>query len=227
MTDRQRTWIAGGGIALFVAAIVGLCLLIGPKMSTFFSDPVAFRAWVEERGILGPLAFVGLCLLQVVVAIIPGEPLEIAAGYAFGAVEGTILCVVAMTLGSMLVFLFVRTLGRKAVEVFFPPEKLRSLKFLQNKERLTLWIALLFLIPGTPKDLLCYFVGLTDIKWTHWLLISGLCRLPSILTSTIGGNALGERNYTVAIIAFAIALVVCVGGYFFYRSLSKPKSDTD
>lgn len=224
MTDRARKWIAGGSLLLFAAVLIALVLWIGAPMTAFFSDPAAFRDWVASRGFSGRLIFVGLCLLQVVVAVIPGEPLEIAAGYAFGAVEGTLLCLFAMTLGSLIVFLLVRRFGKKAVEVFFSPEKLRSLSFLQDKRRMTLWIAILFLIPGTPKDLLCYFVGLTDIKWTHWLLIGSLCRLPSILTSTIGGDALGLQNGKAAILAFSVALALLLGGILLYRHLSKPKT---
>lgn len=74
--------------------------------------------------------------LQVIFAIIPGEPLEIGAGYAFGALEGTVLCVIGGLLGSLVVFAFVRTFGVRVVELFFPIEKINNLKFLKNAKRL-------------------------------------------------------------------------------------------
>ena len=77
-------------------------------------------------GVWAPVLFTGMMILQVIVAVIPGEPLEIAAGYAFGAVEGTFLCILGTFIGGMLVFLLVRRFGLRAVEVFFPAEKLRS-----------------------------------------------------------------------------------------------------
>lgn len=84
-------------------------------------------------------------------AVIPGEPLEIAAGYAFGAVEGTILCVLGTFLGGILVFLLVRRFGLRAVEIFFSPEKLQRLRFLHKERRLARWVFLIFFLPGTPK----------------------------------------------------------------------------
>lgn len=68
------------------------------------------------------------------------------------------------------------------------------------------------MIPGTPKDLLCYFAGLTDIRLSLWLLICSLGRLPSIVTSTVGGDALGTSNYWFAAAVFAITLVISLVG---------------
>ena len=224
LTEKQKKWIAAGGIILFLLLSALIFIYAGRPMIEFISQPEKFRAWVDDRGFIGRLAFLGMVILQVFVAVIPGEPVEIAAGYAFGAVEGTLLCIIGMTIGSMLVFWFVRTFGIRAVEVFFPREKLNSLKFLQNKKRLTLWIAIIFFIPGTPKDLLCYFVGLTNIRPLHWLLISVFARIPSIVTSTVGGDALGLGNYKTAIIAFSIALAICGAGLLIYRRISRKNS---
>ena len=73
------------------------------------------------------------------------------------------------------------------------------------------------MIPGTPKDLLCYFAGLTDIRLSLWLLICSLGRLPSIVTSTVGGDALGTSNYWFAAAVFAITLVISLVGLLFYK----------
>ena len=81
-----------------------------------------------------------------VVAIIPGEPVEIGAGYAFGAVEGTLLCMLGTVTGSMAVYFFVRRFGVKAVEIFFPVEKIEQLRFLNTaKKRDTLMFLLMFI----------------------------------------------------------------------------------
>ena len=190
-TEKQKRWIAGTGIFLFLLLSVLICIFAGKPLIQFVQEPERFRAWVDEQGILAPIAFLGMLVLQIVVAVIPGEPLEIAAGYAFGAVEGTLLCLFGAFLGRVAVFLLVRKLGARAVDVFFPLDKLNELKFLQNKRRLTLWVFFLFFLPGTPKDVLCYVVGLTDLPLRSWLIISAIAPLPSIVTSTIGGDALG------------------------------------
>jgi uncharacterized membrane protein YdjX (TVP38/TMEM64 family) len=81
------------------------------------------------------------------------------------------------------------------------------------------------LIPGTPKDLLSYFVGLTEMKLSEWLIITTIARIPSVATSTIGGNALGEGNYITAITVFAITAVVSILGILIYNYITKKREN--
>lgn len=225
MTDRQKKiW----GIATIIGLVVFmglLCWFVGRPMIRFVSEPEKFRLWVDEHGIWGRLAFIGMVIFQIIVAIIPGEPLEIGAGYAFGTVEGTILCLIGAVLGGAIVVLLVRRYGIKLVEVFFPKEKIMSLRFMQDSRRLELLVFIVFMIPGTPKDLLCYAVGLTNLRMRDWLWISLVARIPSIITSTIGGNALGERNYVFAAAVFAVTLFISLGGILLYRHICRKENE--
>ena len=205
-------------VALIFIAAVGY--LVGKPMVEFVREPERFRAWVDSSGFVSRVIFVGMVVFQLIIALIPGEPLEMGAGYAFGAVEGTILCIIGCVIGSALVFLFVRRFGVKLVEVFFPREKIRSLRFLQDSRRLNLLTFIVFFIPGTPKDLLSYFIGLTDMKLGTWLLITAVARIPSIVTSTVTGDALGLKNYQFALIAFGVTLALSLAGILVYRRLS-------
>ena len=216
---KKRAAVIVGLLAL-TAGLAGFCVLYGPELLAFVADAPRFRAWVDSSGLWGRVAFVGMVVFQLIIAIIPGEPLEMGAGYAFGAVEGTLLCILGCVIGSALVFLFVRRFGVKLVEVFFSREKIRSLRFLQDSRRLNLLTFIVFFIPGTPKDLLSYFIGLTDMKLGTWLLITGVARIPSIVTSTVTGDALGLQNYQFALIAFGATLLLSLGGILVYRRLS-------
>ena len=219
LTERQKKWIAGGGLCLFLLLSLLIFWFAGRPLIRFAQEPERFRQWVDQQGLWAHVLFTGMVILQVIVAVIPGEPLEIAAGYAFGAVEGTLLCVLGTFIGGILVFLLVRRFGLRAVEVFFPPEKLQKLRFLHNERRLSQWVFFIFFLPGTPKDLLCYFVGLTAMPLRTWVLISAVARLPSIVTSTVGGTALGMGEYTFAIIVFAATLVISGIGLLLYRAV--------
>ena len=205
-------------VALIFIGAVGY--LVGKPMVEFVREPERFRAWVDSSGFVSRVIFVGMVVFQLIIALIPGEPLEMGAGYAFGAVEGTILCIIGCVIGSALVFLFVRRFGVKLVEVFFPREKIRSLRFLQDSRRLNLLTFIVFFIPGTPKDLLSYFIGLTDMKLGTWLLITAVARIPSIVTSTVTGDALGLKDYQFALIAFGVTLALSLLGILVYRRLS-------
>ena len=158
LTTKQKKIISVILLVLFLGFSALVAWFIGKPMISLVSEPEKFRDWVESRGILGRLIFIGMTVFQVIIALVPGEPLEIGAGYAFGAVEGTLLCVAGVTIGSLLVFGLVRRFGIRLVEVFFDTGKIKQLKFLQNEKRLDLITFIVFFLPGTPKDLLTYFV---------------------------------------------------------------------
>lgn len=225
MNDRQKK-IWGIAVIIGLVAFMGLlCWFVGRPMLRFVSEPEMFRQWVDGHGIWGRIAFIGMMIFQIIVAVIPGEPLEIGAGYAFGAVEGTILCLIGAVLGGAIVVMLVRRYGVKLVEVFFSREKIMSLRFMQDSRRLELLVFIVFLIPGTPKDLLCYAVGLTNLRMRDWLLISLVARIPSIITSTIGGNALGEQNYGFAVAVFAVTLTISLFGILIYRHICRKENE--
>ena len=159
-------------LVLFLGVTALVCWRVGLPMVRLASDPEAFRQWLTERQLGGALIYGAMVFFQVLFAVIPGEPLEIAGGYAFGALWGTIYCLLAATLGSLLVFVLVRRFGTRLVEVFFSLEKLQKVRFLQSASRRNVLFLVVFMIPGTPKDLLCYFAGLTDIKLPVFLLLA-------------------------------------------------------
>ncbi|MCM1308829.1 MAG: TVP38/TMEM64 family protein [Butyrivibrio sp.] len=227
MTDKKKKIIVSAVVVSVVILMAAVTYYVGKPMIKFVSEPERFRAWVDNHGIWGRLAFLGMTMLQVIVAVIPGEPMELVAGYAFGSVEGTALCIIGATLGGIPVFLLVRKFGMRAVEVFFSKEKTDSLKFLKSSPKRDMWIFILFLIPGTPKDLLNYFVGLTDMKMSKWLLISLVARFPSIVTSTVGGDALGMKKYAFAAVVFAATLAVSAAGIAAYNKICRRHKENE
>ena len=102
LSERAKKIIAAASIAVFVLLTLAITWFVGRPLIEYLREPEKFRAWVDGAGVMGRVYFLGIQILQVVVAIIPGEPVEIGAGYAFGAVEGTLLCmlgtVIFMTL---------------------------------------------------------------------------------------------------------------------------------
>ena len=101
------------------------------------------------------------------------------------------------------------------------PEKLEKLHFLKHSPKRDYLFWLIFTVPGTPKDLLCYFAGLTDIRWGVWLLLCSVGRLPSVLTSTVGGSALGGRSYLFAALVFGGTLFLSLVGLLIYRCVCR------
>lgn len=222
---KKKRWLAGIVLAVLLLVSVLIFWEIGKPLVLFVGDTERLRAWVDSNWFWSRLAYIGIVILQIVVAMIPGEPFEIAAGYAFGAVEGTIICMLGSAVGGTLVFLLTRRFGVKLVEVFVPLEKIHSLKFLRDDKKRDIVIFLLFFIPGTPKDALSYFAGLTKMDLKTWILITSIAKFPSIVTSTVGGNAIGKENYIFAIIVFAVTLVISAAGLWFYNYYTRKRAD--
>lgn len=221
LSTKQQKILAALAIVVYIFVMIAVGVLIGIPILRFVSEPEAFRLWVESHGIWGPVLYVCFVFLQVVVALIPGEVFEIVGGYAFGTWMGSFWCLVGSTLGSMAVFALVRRYGVKLVQVFFPLEKLKALHFLKKSPKRIFLFLIIFMIPGTPKDLLCYYAGLTDMKWKTFLLIASLGRIPAMITSTLGGDALGLQNYMFAIVVFVIAVAISGIGLLIYNRICK------
>lgn len=219
LTIKQKRFIVLFLLSIFILLSFLILFYIGKPLLNIAKEPDKFRNWIEGYGIFSSLIYMSIVLLQVIIAIIPGEPLEIVGGYAFGALKGTILCLIAGVIGSLIVFMLVKRFGMKAVELFFSKEKLDKVKFLHNSKKRDMLFLIIFLIPGTPKDMLCYFAGLTDMKLGMWLFICFFGRLPSVITSTIGGNALGTKEYLYAGIAFGITIIISLLGLIIYNKI--------
>ncbi|MBQ3075254.1 MAG: TVP38/TMEM64 family protein [Clostridia bacterium] len=225
MTLQHKRIVKIIAVFLLILLVALITFFLGRPLLTMVEDPEAFRALVEKNALGARLLFIGLVFVQVVLALIPGEPLEICAGIAFGSIEGTLLCLLGIFLGSATVFFLVRRFGVRLAEVFFSVEKIRSLRFLQNEKRLDAVLFLIMMIPGTPKDLISYFVPLTKIRAVHWLVLATLARIPSVVTSTVGGDAVGEGEYLFAAIVFAATCLVSLIGAWFFDFFAKRRKN--
>jgi len=189
-----------------------------------FSDTDVIKQWVDENYFLGLITMVAVCALQVVVALVPGELVEIAAGYAFGPIVGTLVCIVGIAIGSSVAILLARRFGRRLVESLYPREKIDSLPILNNPSKRNALTFLLFLIPGTPKDLFTYVIGLTEMSIPLYLLLTLFARTPSVVSSTFGGDAIGDSKFIFAAIVFAATAIISGVGYLVYHSIQKKSS---
>ena len=213
-------------LVISILILLAVCYFIGKPLLEFVSEPEAFRDWVQSKGFLGVLVFMILNILQVILAIIPGGPFEVVAGYAFGVIPGTILCDIAMSIGGVINFLLVRRFGMKFIELFTTREKIESVKFLKANKKSEMLLFLFFLLPGTPKDLMCYVVGLSNLTLSKWIIINLVGRLPAILLSAMGGNALGKQKYEIFIIAIVVLLVLYLIGSYLYSKHNKSSKDS-
>ena len=224
MKERFKTLKAKRIIGLLsLAAVIAVFGVISYFMVyKFFSSGATaqgFEAFIEGYGWWGRFVALGIQMLQVFAAIIPGEFVEVGLGLSFGFIEGTIICLAGVGLASALVFTLVKIWGVKLVELFVEKEKIESLRFINSEKKLNTLVFVLFLIPGTPKDLLTYFVPLTKMKLSEFLFISMFARIPSVVSSTIGGDFLGNGKYFEGALLFVATGAISLLGILIYRKI--------
>ena len=208
-------------IVVIVGLIVFGSLYFGRSISRFARNPDEFKEFIEKYGAASRLVFIGIQVLQIIFVFIPGELIELAAGYTFGWLEGTLLCLVGVLLATIPIFYLVRFLGKKLIFIFISGDDFKKLSFLRKEKNRDILFFLFYFIPGTPKDLFTYFAGFTKIKPLRFFLISTLGRIPSILSSAIVGERASDEKYISSIIIFVSMALVSAIGLVIYRKISK------
>jgi len=191
------------------------------QLMNIFSSPEKLKAWLKSGRILTPLLFIGLQALQVVVFIIPGEVPQIAGGYLFGIWDGILLSITGIAAGSIISFYLARILGVPFIHSIFKPEKVKKTEEIIVSSRSKLAFFLLFLIPGIPKDILCYIAGLSPMKIYTFLIISTAGRLPGIIGSVLMGDAAAGKRWLFAGIIFTVAVVLFFIGFIYRERLEQ------
>jgi len=184
-----------------------------------FRSAEALRSWVESRGVLAPLAFIGLQIVQVIIFFIPGEVVQIAGGFAFGLWGGTLWSVIGILVGALFNFGVGRILGRPFVEAVFGTERTRRIEAATAGGRAAAGFFLLFAIPGIPKDVLTYAAGASRLPFSAFIVVSTLGRLPGIVGSAYMGSAVYDKDYLAAIIVVTIASILFASGLVFHKQI--------
>lgn len=216
-------------MVVVILVIIGLIVYLFPvvKNLSTLEGQIEFKNQVSNMGILGYLALFGLQFAQIFLIIIPGEPIEVLAGMCYGGIGGTVFITVSVFIITTIIFFTVRKLGRRFVYSFCSKEKIEKIensKLFKNEKKIEWIMLILFLIPGTPKDLLVYIGGLLQLKPLKFILISTFARLPSVVSSTFAGSSIAGGNWKFSIIIYAVTFVLVGLFVFIANKFDKDKT---
>jgi uncharacterized membrane protein YdjX (TVP38/TMEM64 family) len=220
MSTRQKTLIK----VTVLFSVVALIFLLGTygsqlvNLREFYTTRESFSRFLISLGSYSPIFFVLLQALQVVISPIPGEVTGIVGGYIYGATLGFILSTLGLALGSLAAFELARILGRPFVQKFVNQKLIKKFEFLTTDTGATLCF-LLFLIPGFPKDVLCYLLGMSRMKLTTFLVLSTLGRMPGTFLLTLQGASIRSQRYHTAGAVAATGVVIVFVGYLYRGQL--------
>ena len=200
------------GLTAFVAIIALLGGLVWPYIHTLF-EPGGIDEVINDVRNAGPLGFLillALQFLQIVVAFIPGEATQMAAGMLYGPWLGSLIILLGSILSSAFVFVVVHRLGAPFVRDIVSDKWLEKFERFEQSGKLELTVFILFLIPAMPKDVFTYLVPLTSMRMRNFLLLSNIGRIPGILVSTYAASGLVDGNMWQSIIILAVVAVIAV-----------------
>jgi uncharacterized membrane protein YdjX (TVP38/TMEM64 family) len=188
------------------------------KLHDLYQDHQEFKKTISSYGAYAPLAFILLQVLQIVIAPIPGGAVEFLGGVLFGVKAGFIYSMIGLTLGSWLAFSLARIFEKVAVEKFVSTQTRKKFDYLVEHQGAILSF-ILFLIPGFPKDALCYILGLTPMHLGIFLTISTIGRIPGTLMATLQGAKAFEHQYVLFLILLGLSTLVIIIFYIYHEEI--------
>ena len=182
-------------------------LFIGNVFGNTIPQFAVIRVSLPVRQKKSPV-IIGIQIIQVVVCVLPGQPIQFAASYMFGVGIGYLLSVIGAMIGTTISFYLAKLLGSEAMHLFFGEEKITEYHRRLNSGRGLLLAFLIYLIPGVPKDLVSYAAGISEMRFRPFLLAATIGRSPAMLGSLLVGHFYGKQNYTAIIIITAAILLI-------------------
>ena len=233
MKKSSVIWLAAAGAVIIAAGILAASPGVWTKIrgwSSLLADREWIRATVQSFGWAGPLVFIGVQIVQVIAAPVPGEATGFIGGYLFGTLQGFFYSSIGLGIGSLLNFGIGRFLGERFVRRLVPEEKFKRIDRLVNRQGV-IAILLMFVIPGFPKDYLSLALGLTTLPLKVFAILACIGRMPGTLVLSLKGASLYDQNYVLLAVVAAACLMMALLAYRFrdpiYRWVEKMNPPQD
>ena len=222
MEDRAEYLFFLAASWLFLLGIVAAVayLMFAPWWAWVFqllTDKEKIAALVLSMGSWGPVVFILVQTVQVLLIFMPA-PVEAVGGFLFGLPLGIFYSTIGLGLGSMAAFSLGRWLEQHWLSGVVPPQQLKRFRMLMKRQGI-LTAFIIFLIPGAPKDLFCYLLGLTRMSWHYFLMVITLARLPSTIMSALQGSQAQQGNYYLTVVLWVCSLGIAALLYYYRDNL--------
>lgn len=206
------------------AAVIALFTVLAARWVLSLRDPerlAEFQGLIASLGSGGWFVLLGIQIVQIVIAFIPGGPIQMVAGALYGPVWGLLICVIGTILATAAVFSLVSRYGSRVISLFVDEKDILRYDFLHSQEKLEKLILILFFIPGTPKDALTYLIALTPIPPGRFLLLATTARLPAMVTSVLAGDSIVDGEWLRALCLFAVITVIAAVGLLLHGRIMR------
>lgn len=199
--------------AISLIIIIGIFTILSVKYAPLIvkladaNYRLEFKNEISQMGFKGVFIILGLQILQTIVAILPGQPIEIISGMLYGTFWGTVVCVLGIFISVLAIFFMVRRYGIDFIRLFFSEEKIEKIKesnLFKNSSKFEMVLFVIFFLPIFPKDIFIYIAGLSPIKPYKFIALATLARIPGQWLGVYTGSKILQGSYAMPIIVFAI-----------------------
>ena len=203
-------------IVVAVAGFVGG----GPPLIRFLADQEQVRAWIEGFGVWGPLALIGMIVVQTVLSISPVSLLAIVGAYVFGFWQGVLYAFIGLTIGSALCMVLGRRFGRPLVDRLIDPRSLATFDRF-TEQRGPVFFFIIFVMPWVPDDLACYAIGLSRLSLKLMIPLAAVGRMPSVIVQCWLAAYASELPLVVILAVIAGGVLLALAFYRYHRQLEQ------
>lgn len=209
------------GLIVFFILMAIVIVCIWPYIHEIFEEGGLERVTtqVREAGIGGIFILLAFQFIQIVVAFIPGEVVQMAAGIIYGPWWGAAIILVGCILSSGFVFILVHKLGAPFVQAMVPEKYMAKLRNFESSPKFNVIVFVLFLIPGMPKDVFTYITPLSHMRLGTFLALTNAARIPGIVVSTYAADGLVEGRIWESVCIFLVLAVIAVVALVVYNKV--------
>lgn len=200
------------GLVAFIVILAIVAIAAWPHIADVFSEGGVDRLVerVQNAGAAGVLILLGMQFLQIVVAFIPGEVVQLAAGLMYGPWLGALIILAGCVISSTIVYKLVHVLGAPFVQGMVSTEHLEKFRAFEESGKLDIVVFILFLIPGMPKDVFTYVVPLTDMPYKKFIALTTVGRVPGVVGSTYAAAGFANGQIVGPIVVLVVLAVIAV-----------------
>ena len=221
--ERRKIFQLAVLASMIIVLIIILSILIETFFSgvgNFFSDTGEIKEFIMSFGVLSPVIFILLNVLQVIIAPIPGQITGFLGGALFGVWLGTLYSTIGTVLGTFIVVVLARKFGEPLVKKWINKKIYKKFSnFSEEKGAFSLF--LVYLLPFLPDDLISMMAGLSKIKIKYIVLVAFLGRLPGMFLLSLAGAGIVSSDPKISLILAGIIILFCAIVYIYRDRLEK------
>ena len=213
----KRILINGSILLAFIIISIVLTIVLFPVLKEYQTEEglQGLKNFASEMGILGMLILFLIQVIQIVIPFLPGQFIELTVGALYSPIVAISILSLGLIVATIIIYYLGKWIGRPFISLFLSEENEQKYSFLKNSRKLEMVFFILFLIPGTPKDVLIFFLPLLNLKLNRFIILSLIARIPGWILDVYMGHSFFEKNYTLLIIVFILMVLVAIFGYIY------------